>query len=102
VESGAATPEDIDTVVQSSFGRRLPVTGLFHTADLAGLDVLLAICHVLFPDLAANNTPGPSMSALVEAGRLGAKTDAGWFTYGPGEADALRATLAEELIRRRR
>lgn len=101
VESGVATPEDIDTVVRSSFGRRLPVTGVFHTADLAGLDVLLAICGVLFPDLAANQAPGPSMSGLVEAGRLGAKTDAGWFSYGPGEADALRATLAEELIRSR-
>ncbi|MGV3722218.1 MAG: 3-hydroxyacyl-CoA dehydrogenase family protein, partial [Actinomycetota bacterium] len=101
VESGVATPEDIDTVVRSSFGRRLPVTGLFHTADLAGLDVLLAICRVLFPDLAANEAPGPAMSELVAAGRLGAKTDAGWFTYGPGEAEALRATLGAELIRQR-
>lgn len=101
VESGVATPEDIDTVVRTSFGRRLPVTGVFHTADLAGLDVLLAICRVLFPDLAANESPGPSMTDLVGTGRLGAKTDAGWFTYAPGEADALRATLSAELIRRR-
>jgi 3-hydroxybutyryl-CoA dehydrogenase len=101
VESGVATPEDIDTVVRSSFGRRLPVTGLFHTADLAGLDVLLAICRVLFPDLATDGAPGSAMSDLVAAGRLGAKTDAGWFTYAPGEADALRATLGAELIRQR-
>ena len=100
VESGVATPADIDTVVRGSFGRRLPVTGLFQTADLAGLDVLHAICGVLFPDLAANSEPGPSMAALVAEGRLGTKTGAGWYDYGPGEAEALRARLGEELIRR--
>ena len=100
VENGVATPADIDTVVRGSFGRRLPVTGLFQTADLAGLDVLHAICGVLFPDLAANSAPGPSMAALVAEGRLGTKTGAGWYDYGPGEAEALRARLGEELIRR--
>jgi 3-hydroxybutyryl-CoA dehydrogenase len=98
VEEGVATPDDVDTVVSASFGRRLPATGIFHTADLGGLDVLLAICRTLFPDLAANSEPGPSMEALVEAGRLGAKTQAGWFDYGPGEADDLRRTMSEELI----
>jgi len=102
IEEGVATPEDVDTVVRSSFGRRLPATGIFHTADLGGLDVLLAICRTLFPDLAANTEPGPSMPALVNDGRLGVKTHAGWFNYGPGEADDLRRTLVEELIRRAR
>ena len=100
VEEGVATPDDVDTVVRASFGRRLPATGIFHTADLGGLDVLLAICRTLFPDLAANAEPGPSMPALVEDDRLGVKTHAGWFRYGPGEADELRRTLSEELIRR--
>jgi 3-hydroxybutyryl-CoA dehydrogenase len=99
VESGVASPEDIDAVVRGSFGRRLPVTGLFRTADLAGLDVLHAICGVLFPDLAANPEPGPSMAQLVEQGRLGAKTNAGWYDYNPGEAEALRARLGAALIR---
>jgi 3-hydroxybutyryl-CoA dehydrogenase len=100
VEEGVATPADVDAVVRYGFGRRLPVTGVFHTADLAGLDTLLAICRVLFPDLAADTGPRAGLSALVEQGRLGAKTDAGWFDYAPGEADVLRQALFEELIRR--
>lgn len=100
VEEGVATPDDVDQVVCASFGRRLPVTGIFHTADLGGLDVLHSICQTLFPDLAANREPGPSMPALVEADRLGVKTEAGWFRYGPGEADDLRRSLSEALIRR--
>lgn len=102
VEEGVATPEDVDHVVRASFGRRLPATGIFHTADLGGLDVLLAICRTLFPDLAANPEPGPSMPALVAEQRLGIKTHAGWFRYGPEEATALRRTLSEELIDRAR
>lgn len=102
VEEGVATPEDIDTVVRASFGRRLPATGIFHTADLGGLDVLLTICRTLFPDLAATTEPGPSMPALVREDRLGTKTNAGWFRYAPGEAEELRKTLSEELIQRAR
>lgn len=104
VDEGVAAPEDIDAVVRASFGRRLPATGLFRTADLAGLDVLLAICRVLFPDLATSQAPGTTMEGLVASGRLGAKSGAGWYAYGPGEAEAVRhalmKVLMEGLIRR--
>ncbi len=100
VESGVATPEDIDTVVRYSFGRRLPATGIFHTADLAGLDTLHSICGILFPDLSNAEGPGPSITGQVVRGRLGVKSGAGWYDYTPEEADALRRSLFEELIRR--
>jgi 3-hydroxybutyryl-CoA dehydrogenase len=38
VEEGIATPEDIDTIVRTTFGFRLPVFGPFAIADMAGLD----------------------------------------------------------------
>src|SRR5690606_4942369 len=39
VEEGVATPEDIGTIVRTTFGFRLPVFGPFAIADMAGLDV---------------------------------------------------------------
>ena len=39
VEDGLATPEQVDEVVRSSFGFRLPFFGPFTIADMAGLDV---------------------------------------------------------------
>jgi 3-hydroxybutyryl-CoA dehydrogenase len=39
VEEGVATPEDIDTIVRTTFGYRLPFFGPFAIADMAGLDV---------------------------------------------------------------
>jgi 3-hydroxybutyryl-CoA dehydrogenase len=98
VEAGVAEPVDIDTVVRAGFGRRLPVTGLFATADLAGLDTLLAICGLLFPDLAANAAPGPALSEHVAAGRTGVKSGAGWYDYPGEEGAAARKRLSQALV----
>ena len=97
VEAGVAEPSDIDIVVRAGFGRRLPVTGLFGTADLAGLDTLLAICRLLFPDLAANAAPGPALQEQVTAGRTGVKSGAGWYDYPGEEGAAARQRLYQAL-----
>jgi 3-hydroxybutyryl-CoA dehydrogenase len=97
VESGVATAEDVDTVVRTGFGRRLPITGVLRTADLAGLDTLLAICRVLFPELDRRTAPPPLLHTLVAAGKTGARAGAGFYEYGPGEAAALRARLLTAL-----
>jgi 3-hydroxybutyryl-CoA dehydrogenase len=97
---GVATPEEIDAVARLSFGRRVPVSGVFQTADIGGLDVYLAICASLFPNLASDTEPPAALQEKVAQGRLGLKTGAGWSSYTPEEAAALRARLNAELIRR--
>ena len=57
VEEGLATPEQVDQVVRSSFGFRLPFFGPFTIADLAGLDVYADIYEALERGL------GPGFSA---------------------------------------
>ena len=47
VEDGVATPEQVDEVVRSSFGFRLPFFGPFTIADMAGLDVYADIFDTL-------------------------------------------------------
>ena len=39
VEEGLASPQEVDEVVRSCFGFRLPFFGPFQIADMAGLDV---------------------------------------------------------------
>lgn len=79
VEEGVATPEDIDTIVRTTFGFRLPVFGPFAIADMAGLDVY-AFCYASlqteFPERFA--TP-KALSDLVSAGKLGTKSGAGFL-----------------------
>ncbi|MDP3952022.1 3-hydroxyacyl-CoA dehydrogenase family protein [Microbacterium sp.] len=79
VEEGVATPEDIDTIVRTTFGFRLPVFGPFAIADMAGLDVY-SFCYASlqteFPERFA--TP-KALSDLVSAGKLGTKSGAGFL-----------------------
>ncbi len=98
VERGVASQEDIDTVVKTSFGRRMPVSGVFGTADLGGLDVYLEICNSLFPHLCNESSAPAMLKRLVEQGDLGAKTGAGWSKYTPDQIAALRQSMTEELI----
>ena len=79
VEEGAL-PEQVDKVMVD-FG--YPI-GPFATADLSGLD----IGYDSRQRRAAENPnyrKMPIADAIVEAGRLGQKTGAGWFRYEPGD-----------------
>jgi 3-hydroxybutyryl-CoA dehydrogenase len=100
VEEGVCTPAEVDIVVRAGFGRRMPATGIFATADIAGLDVHLAICHELFGDLAGGTQGIRTLESLVREGRLGMKTWDGWYDHSPEGAADVRGRLAEELIRR--
>ncbi|AWB85549.1 3-hydroxyacyl-CoA dehydrogenase family protein [Mycetocola zhujimingii] len=79
VEEGVATPEDIDTIVRTTFGFRFPVFGPFAIADMAGLDVYsfcYASLQTRWPERFA--TPN-SLKELVDAGKFGTKTGAGYL-----------------------
>ena len=87
VEEGVATPEDIDTIVRTTFGFRLPVFGPFAIADMAGLDVYsfcYASLQTRWPERFA--TPD-SLTELVDAGKFGTKTGAGYLDV-PSERTA--------------
>lgn len=87
VEEGVATPEDIDTIVRTTFGFRLPVFGPFAIADMAGLDVYsfcYASLQTRWPERFA--TPD-SLKELVDAGKFGTKTGAGYLDV-PSERTA--------------
>ena len=79
VEEGIASPDDIDTIVRTTFGFRLPAFGPFAIADMAGLDVY-SFCYeslqTRWPERFA--TP-ESLRELVEAGKFGTKSGAGYL-----------------------
>lgn len=76
---GVASPEDIDKAM--CLGANHPM-GPLHLADLVGLDVVLAVCDVLY-----NETHDSKYRAcgllrkMVRGGKLGRKTGEGFFKY---------------------
>ncbi|MCU1570534.1 MAG: 3-hydroxyacyl-CoA dehydrogenase [Naasia sp.] len=78
-EEGIASPEDIDTIVRSTFGFRLPLFGPFAVADMAGLDVY-AFCYQQLQTTFPERFKTPRiLEDLVTAGKLGTKTGAGFL-----------------------
>ncbi|WP_029603476.1 3-hydroxyacyl-CoA dehydrogenase family protein [Kozakia baliensis] len=78
VEEGIATPEDVDTIVRSTFGFRLPFFGPFAIADMAGLDVYVN-CFKTFEDAFGDRLATPQLlKELVAEGKLGTKSGEGF------------------------
>ena len=87
VEEGVASPEDIDTIVRTTFGFRLPVFGPFAIADMAGLDVY-SFCYTSLQTRWPERFATPeSLKALVDAGKFGTKSGAGYLDV-PSERTA--------------
>ncbi|KAB0679006.1 3-hydroxyacyl-CoA dehydrogenase family protein [Aureimonas leprariae] len=78
VEEGVATPADVDVIVRSTFGFRLPFFGPFAIADMAGLDVY-ANCFKTFEDAFGERMATPELlKGLVAEGKFGVKSGEGF------------------------
>jgi len=89
VEEGVATPADVDTIVSTTFGFRLPFFGPFAIADMAGLDVYAKGFKVLEGHFGERLSAPANLTALVEAGKFGTKTGSGFLELEPEKLVAL-------------
>ncbi len=96
---GVASAEDIDTIVRTTFGFRLPFFGPFAIADMAGLDVYrmgLESVQGAYPG--RFETPA-ALDDLVAAGKFGTKTGAGYLEL-PRRADPRAGGVPQPRVRR--
>jgi 3-hydroxybutyryl-CoA dehydrogenase len=89
VEEGLASPQEVDEVVRSCFGFRLPFFGPFQVADMAGLDVYENVLDVLKDGLGERFEAPESLRDLVERGRTGTKGGSGFLEYTEEERGRL-------------
>jgi 3-hydroxybutyryl-CoA dehydrogenase len=89
LEEGLASPQEVDEVVRSCFGFRLPFFGPFAIADMAGLDVYASVLGVLRDGLGERFEPPRMLLDLVEEGRTGTKAGAGFIEYTDEERERL-------------
>lgn len=97
VAEGIADAETVDTVVKSSFGRRLAVLGPLENADLVGTDLTVDIHNVVLRHLDRSTAPSPYLADLVAQGKLGMKSGQGFQAWSDERADALRARVRKYL-----
>jgi 3-hydroxybutyryl-CoA dehydrogenase len=89
VEEGLASPQEVDEVVRSTFGFRLPFFGPFQIADMAGLDVYASVLRTLKDGLGERFETPDVLRELVEEGRTGTKSGAGFLEYTDEERKRL-------------
>ena len=89
VEEGLASPQEVDEVVRSCFGFRLPFFGPFQIADMAGLDVYESVLGVLEEGLGGRFEAPDMLRELVARGRTGTKSGAGFIEYTEEGRDRL-------------
>jgi 3-hydroxybutyryl-CoA dehydrogenase len=100
VEHGICDAETVDTVVKSSFGRRLAVLGPLENADLVGTDLTLAIHRTVLPAIDSMPNASPYLEQLVASGKLGMKSGVGFRLWTDEEQSATRQRVLEYLKRK--
>jgi 3-hydroxybutyryl-CoA dehydrogenase len=98
IDAGVCDPETIDTVVKSSFGRRLGALGPIENADLIGLDLTLDIHDYLLPRLDPPSEPSAGLQERVARGELGAKSSVGYLPWTEQRADETRERVRLRLL----
>lgn len=96
---GVASAEAIDAVVRNSIGRRLGVTGPIESADLGGLDTMVAFARFLQPHLDAAPLPPAELVRLVAAGYRGLPSGRGIYDWSSRDGTALLDARKAELFR---
>jgi 3-hydroxybutyryl-CoA dehydrogenase len=97
--SGAASAEAIDAVVRNSIGRRLGITGPIESADVGGLDTMIAFARFLQPHLNADPLPPAKVAAIAEAGGRGFSNGKGVYDWSKRDGNALLKARRAELFR---
>jgi 3-hydroxybutyryl-CoA dehydrogenase len=82
VETGAASPADIDTAMELGYNHPM---GPLELTDMVGLDVRLDILEYLREELGERFKPPQLLKRKVRAGKTGQKVGEGFYVWEDGE-----------------
>ena len=78
VEEGVCSAEDVDKICKYGLGHPM---GIFALLDITSHDLNLNVDRILFKAYGERFRPSPQIIRLVDSGRLGKKTGAGFYNY---------------------
>jgi 3-hydroxybutyryl-CoA dehydrogenase len=86
VQERVATPEEVDRICRLGGGFRM---GPFELMDLVGIDVGFEIAKSFYEQSFGEPRwrPSPLQAQMVAAGRLGRKSERGWYAYPGGRPE---------------
>ncbi|ESS07322.1 MAG: 3-hydroxyacyl-CoA dehydrogenase [uncultured archaeon A07HB70] len=90
VETGVATPADVDRAVRDGYALRTAAVGPFETVDLSSLSLFRTIAAGIYPSLSDADEPGAAFDDRIDAGRAGVAAGAGFHDYDESAREAVR------------
>jgi len=99
VDGGFASVEDIDTVVQYSFGFRFVAAGPLMQKDISGLETLYASSSTIYPTLDNGGAPGPTAQRLKAEGKWGVRSKEGFYRWNDAKIAATKQRYMRDLHR---
>jgi 3-hydroxybutyryl-CoA dehydrogenase len=97
IDQGIASPEDVDLAVRYSFGFRYAAIGPVLQKEMSGWDSVAGAAREIYPSLCNDADIAPALQRLLDAGRTGMKTGAGFIDWTPEAAQAVRAAYDVKL-----
>lgn len=99
VDGGFASVEDIDAVVQYSFGFRYVAAGPLLQKDISGLESLYTSSTTIYPTLNNSDKPGPTAQRLKAEQKWGVRSKEGFYRWSDEEIAATKARYMRDLHR---
>ena len=98
IDSGIASPEDIDLAVRYSFGFRYAAIGPVLQKEISGWDSVASAAREIYPSLSNTTLLPECLERLVQEGKFGMKSGEGFVAWTPQTAQAVRAAYDERLV----
>ncbi|HZG23412.1 MAG TPA: 3-hydroxyacyl-CoA dehydrogenase family protein, partial [Chitinophagaceae bacterium] len=95
LENGYVTKEDIDRSLRNDGGYYLPFAGNFRYMDLMGTYIYGIVMKDLNPELSKDSFIPAFCQHLIDKGLTGMSGGAGFYEYGPGEAEEWERVVRE-------
>jgi 3-hydroxybutyryl-CoA dehydrogenase len=97
IDSGIATPEDVDTAVRYSFGFRYAAAGPVLQKEISGWDSMARAAAEIYPSLSTTHVLSKCVEKIIDQGKTGMKAGAGFMTWPTELARTERAAYDARL-----
>jgi 3-hydroxybutyryl-CoA dehydrogenase len=97
IDSGIASPADVDTAVRYSFGFRYAACGPVMQKEISGWDSMARAAAEIYPSLSNTHALADCVAGIIAAGKTGMKAGAGFMEWPAELAAAERASYEVRL-----
>lgn len=97
VESGIASPDDIDDAVRYSFGFRYAAVGPMTQKEISGWDGMANAAKEIYPSLSNMSTLPSKLEQLMSEGKTGMKAGEGFRKWSPEEIKEVSESYSTRL-----